>query len=884
MEIKQIKQKLSIWKVLHHYGIKPDKNNQIKCPFHDDKTPSMKIYPETNTYHCFGCGKTGDQIQFIQDYEKTDTSTSSAQAKHQAILKAKSLINGTPVHQETYKPKNQKPMKENYLKQFTSYKHAIQRSPKARDYTEKRHLNINRLEIGYNSGTTYKKMKNCLIFPLKNKENQIVSFYGRSIKNNQSSTENNQSGRHYYITGRTGLYPEHPKEETENLILTESVIDAATLLQYPKITEKYTILACYGTNGLKPEHIEAIKQLPELREIIFFFDGDKAGTDGVNKYSEIFKTELKNIKISTVQTPENEDINSLLEGHQPEIYTHLINNRKELPPGDGHVFFSTEKLLIEKLKEPKEPEKPKELEKLKEPQEPEEPKEIETKNHRQLNHKLTVKQYKITYQTKTATYHIKGSIPKAPDSMKITLETELPGNPRKSRTRLDLYEDKQVEKTSRAIGEKLDIRSDLIEQDLNRLTTLLDEHREKQLFKSQANNTSEKVKVPSGEQKPVLQFLKQKELMKNFNKMIEKAGITGETDNRIFLFVIASAYKMYDTLHALVQGSSGSGKTYLIKQIADLMPPEDVIKLTRLTESSFYNFGENELSGKLLIIEDIEGLKEEAEYAFRELQSNGEIISGTSVKNEQTGEFNTIRKKVKGPVGSICTTTKGEIYEDNMSRIFLLAIDESKEQTDKIIKYLNQKSSGMINKTEEKETKKFIQNCIRMLKPHEVINPYADKILLPPEAHKIRRLTELFHAFINQITLINQYKRKKDKAGRLITEKQDIQTAVEIMFESIILKIDELDGSLRQFYENLKTYVKTKGEKYEFTRLEIRKALKISKSQQHTFFTALLDLEYIRQTGGHINRGFKYRINYWDNNEKLRTGIRTDLENQLKNL
>ena len=40
------------------------------------------------------------------------------------------------------------------------------------------------------------------------------------------------------------------------------------------------------------------------------------------------------------------------------------------------------------------------------------------------------------------------------------------------------------------------------------------------------------------------------------------------------------------------------------------------------------------------------------------------------------------------------------------------------------------------------------------------------------------------------------------------------------MFESIILKVDELDGALRSFYEKLKSYVKKRGNKYEFSRLE----------------------------------------------------------------
>ena len=64
MEIKEIKQRLTIATVLNHYNHKPDRNNMLKCPFHNEDTASMRIYPDTNTFHCFGCGKNGDTIEF----------------------------------------------------------------------------------------------------------------------------------------------------------------------------------------------------------------------------------------------------------------------------------------------------------------------------------------------------------------------------------------------------------------------------------------------------------------------------------------------------------------------------------------------------------------------------------------------------------------------------------------------------------------------------------------------------------------------------------------------------------------------------------------------------------------------------------------------------
>ena len=285
-------------------------------------------------------------------------------------------------------------------------------------------------------------------------------------------------------------------------------------------------------------------------------------------------------------------------------------------------------------------------------------------------------------------------------------------------------------------------------------------------------------------------------------------------------------------------------------------------------------------------MEDLDGMKEDAFLAFRELQSRGMLTSSTSVKDEN-GNIRGMVKLVKGPVASLSATTKGEIYEDNMSRCFLVAVDESNEQSQRIIKHQNNKAAGLIDITKETELKAFIQNCIRLLKPHTVINPYAKLIELPEEAHKIRRLNELYQSFVKQVTLLNQYQRKKDEQNRLIAEKEDLQTACEILFESIILKVDELDGSLRQFYEQLKKYIQNLGsdyKEYQFTGREIRQEFKISKTQMFRYINDLIELEYINQTGGYANRGFKYKISYWDDVQALRQRIRCHLQSQIEKL
>ncbi len=402
--------------------------------------------------------------------------------------------------------------------------------------------------------------------------------------------------------------------------------------------------------------------------------------------------------------------------------------------------------------------------------------------------------------------------------------------------KVDLYEYPQIEKACRLAAEKLGLQKEGLEADLQELTGLLEHYRDKKLHEKKTG-TAVKISVPPATATRCIEFLKSENLVEKINGLIGKTGIVGEQTNRILLFIIASSYKMPDTLHALIQGSSGSGKTRLLKIISGLMPPEDVKRYTRVTDNSFYNQDEHFFVQKLVCFEDLDGLKEDAQLAVRELQSNGILRTSTSIKTA-TGQIRGGERTVRGPIASLACTTRGEVYEDNTSRSFLIAVDESREQTLKVIAYQNALSAGQVDKKEQQGTAVFLQNCMRLLRPFEVVNPYANNIQLPEEAHKIRRLNELYQCFVRQVTLLNQYQRKTDKQGRLITQKEDLQTACDILFESIVLKVDELDGSLRQFFEKLKTFVQKKGQDYEFDRFELRRETGLGKSQQHWAFAA----------------------------------------------
>lgn len=67
---REIVSRLSISDVWAKYCTEPIKRGFVKCPFHDEKSGSMKIYPGTKGFYCFGCGKGGDIIKFVQELFK----------------------------------------------------------------------------------------------------------------------------------------------------------------------------------------------------------------------------------------------------------------------------------------------------------------------------------------------------------------------------------------------------------------------------------------------------------------------------------------------------------------------------------------------------------------------------------------------------------------------------------------------------------------------------------------------------------------------------------------------------------------------------------------------------------------------------------------------
>ena len=920
MEIKEIKERLSIATVLSYYGHTPDRNNMLKCPFHDEATASMRIYPDTNSFHCFGCGKSGDTIEFCSLKEG---------GKHKGILKSAELCG--EIQQGTPKPVK----KESQLKEkdtdilamvFDSFKKGLHSpvSKRPKQYLESRSLDCHKLEMGFNSGQYHYKgkltepeikswldtgllipysgkvpnkkengdspytafAKDCIIFPLKDKVGKIVSMYGRSIREiRKTNGQLAMTGKHFYLKDRCGLYPRYPDPNTTRLILTEAIIDAASLLQIPEIAENYEILACYGTNGLTREHVEAIKEWAggsasanamADKEVIFFFDGDKSAAEAVKKYQKELSEELPHVKLASVETPQGEDVNSLLQGHDQAVFTHLLESRK--------FFLLYEDLSAGKqgTEKPEEEQVPEPVEPVFNPMESSGAKPFHGFNIRNPEY--------ITYTTEDLKIILLGGVNlQQLDRLRLTIKISRVGSndPLHSiRHTLDLYHSDYLEKFITKASEQLEIGSNIVRRSLAELTEQIEQYRMARI-ESLKEQKPKARQLTEQRRKKAISYLKSRNLMERTGRDITATGLVGEENNSLLMYLVFTSRLREQPLHVISLGASGTGKTYLQEKVSELIPEQDKLEITILSENAFYYFDRKELKHKLVLIEDMDGA-ENVLYPLRELQTKRKISKTIPIKDSK-GNLKTITLRVEGPISLAGTTTRERLYEDNANRSLLIYLDSSKEHRERIMEYQRRLSAGKINTREETQLKEFFKDVQSVLKPISVRNPYAEHLKLPEYVFKPLRTNAHYLAVIETITFYHQYQREiktdPQSGERYIeTELKDIEWANRLLKEVLLAKSDELNKAERSFFEALKNWLRLNN-KASFYARDIRQAFRMHPSKVKRYLHSLTTYNFIKITGGNrFKTGFEYEVRETGEYSRLESSVSTVLDDVLKEI
>ena len=851
MEISEIKSKLSLSQVLDYYSLKPDKHLRLHCPFHDDKTPSLQVYYKTQTCYCFSSncstgGKSMDVIDFIMNKDKL--------SKHEAIKKAESMISGTV----------EKSVSSSRIavltKMYTYFSNAVTKSQPALDYLASRSLDKEKLAIGYNSGQfhhgsrkdktliesclkygllldkghvnnrTGEKAyspfgKSCIVFALRNPQNQIVSLYFRSITDNQKS-------KHFYLKDRQGLYPKYPEKKTKRLIITESIIDAATLSVYQS-TVDCQLLALYGTNGLTAEHRKAIDGLQDLEEIILFLDGDAAGKKATEKYAKDLQRLKPEIIISSVAVPEGEDINSLAvnhEGQEKELLEHLINSQR----------VDTNKSKVE--------------------QQPE----------TQLN---TENPERIVYKNNSLTGTVWGGIEKE-NLSRLKISLHIKSESKSFRDDVNLYSHAAVKKLIQNVSETLEISTAITTNTITDLTEKLEAYRMEERAAQVKALKPKAYEMSESEKQQAAKFLQSPDLVKNTLNLISQSGLIGEQKNGLLLFFLYLSRLMEEPLHAIIFGRSGSGKTYLQTKVSDCLPEESVRTITSLTENTLYYSSRDFWKHKVLMIEDLDGVYN-AFLPLREFMSKQSI---TKLTTDKDAKGNNVQKvlTVEGPICVSGATTKEGIYEDNANRSYLLHINEGADHMEEVMDYQRKLQAGLVDENSQNIAKQLLKNAQRILHPIRVVNHYATKLKIPDSVFKKLRTNMHYLRLIEIITFYHQQQRPQRINSKnqtcIETTLEDISWANRLVKESLLRKSDELNGQLRSFFERLKTTIEKQTEKTFYSK-QIREQFRMNPMKANRYLRELDQWGYIKKVGGNRKIGFEYEIAAWDEYSHLQSGI-----------
>jgi hypothetical protein len=329
------------------------------------------------------------------------------------------------------------------------------------------------------------------------------------------------------------------------------------------------------------------------------------------------------------------------------------------------------------------------------------------------------------------------------------------------------------------------------------------------------------------------------------------------------------------------------------------MHEEEKVKYSAMTGQSLYYMGATNLKHKVLAIVEEEGASK-ASYALKLLQSEGELTIASTGKDPQSGNLTTQQYRVEGPVALLVTTTARDIDEELLNRCLVLSVDESRSQTRAIHQLQRDKRTldGLMAKHRKASLIQMHQNAQRLLRPLDVLNPYAQFLTFPDQTTRLRRDHEKYLTLIDTIAYLHQYQRpvkiaKQGNSGQnggmleyIEATLDDITLANRIAHDILGRSLDELPPQTRRLLKLIDSHV-TDGCQHQalrrmdfrFSRRQLREAIRWGDSQLKVHLARLVEFEYIVAYRTKTN-GFEYELVYevTDTDDTLRFPGLVDIE------
>ncbi len=291
--LTELKEKNDIVEVISNYtDLVPAGQHRFKgrCPLHKDDVPSLVVYQETQTYHCFGCnagsresGMRPDVIGFIEASEDVTF-----------IDAVKLLAKRSDIAVPTIGPEVSSKLKEQMLRKAREYHRNLTQSERARSYLFSRGLSKDDLvkyKLGYVPEDDEERYSNCITIPIQNVRGEVTGIAFRNLS----------KGTKYLNTPETSIFKKSQllygldyalnliDKEKKEIVLVEGYFDTIHL-------QKLGIPAA-AVMGSRLTEGQAELLSRHADTAILFMDGDVAGTNAAKPARELLSNYGVGVKI-----------------------------------------------------------------------------------------------------------------------------------------------------------------------------------------------------------------------------------------------------------------------------------------------------------------------------------------------------------------------------------------------------------------------------------------------------------------------------------------------------------------------------------------------------------------------------------------------------------
>ena len=891
------------------------------CPFHDDKDPSLVVSPKKNLWHCLGaCQAGGSVIDWVMKSE-------GVSFRHAVELLRDGAITAQSQRKYTTTRRLDAPVvpdadDHELLRQVVDYYHrALKSNPEAMEYLRGRGLAHPELidafklgladrtlglrlpakqiksgadirarlqKLGIYRASGHEHFNGSIVFPIFDVQGQVLEMYGRKI------TKGLRKGTalHLYLPGpHRGVFNVRAFGATDEIILCESIIDALTFwcAGYRNVT------ASYGIEGFTDEMLAALKA-HKIKRILIAYDRDTAGEKATEKLAQQLMEE--GLGCYRIQFPKGMDANEyalqvtsahqslglvirkatwLGKGKAPRrnVQIPMSNDQTEAAKekSDNAARQSIPPLAAEEAAKEETPSAPVEdphIERQASP-EPAAPGDVEAE----------VKTSEVTISQGDRTYRVRGLAKNMSyDQMKVNLlarrnvaDPDSLGGGFHVDT-FDLYAARPRATFIKLTGQELGVEENTIKKDLGQVLLKLEQLQDEQITAALAPKKKE-ITIDEADKNAALQLLKDPNLLDRILSDFAACGVVGEETNKLTGYLAGVSRKLDQPLAIIIQSSSAAGKSSLMEAILALMPPEEQVNYSAMTGQSLFYMGETNLKHKILAIAEEEGV-EQASYALKLLQSEGQLTIASTGKNPDTGRMETQEYHVEGPVMIFLTTTAIDIDEELLNRCVVLTVDENRQQTRAIHDQQRKRQTleGLLAAQDRQRILKLHRDAQRLLRPLLVANPYAEKLTFLDDKTRCRRDHMKYLTLIRAVALLHQYQRPVKTAEHngvpvnyIEVTSHDISAAHRLADQVLGRSTDDLPPQTRKLLVLIVKMVQKKCKQlkieqsdYRITRREVREYVGWSQTQLRIHLARLVDMEYVVTHRGGRGQTFVYEL------------------------